>query len=71
MKFLLTLIVCSGVAGECRTVNGYPVLKPDYATCTLDGMLEAHKFITKSFTYEQIEKFRVIPKYTCTPVNET
>ena len=66
MKFLLTLIICSGVANECRTVNGYPVLKPDYATCTLDGMIESHKFITKTFTYEQIENLRIVPKYTCT-----
>ena len=71
MKFLLTLIICSGVAGDCVPVKGYPILKPDYATCTLDGMLEAHKFLSNSFTYDQIEKFKVIPKYTCTPYTTT
>ena len=70
MKYLLTLIICSGVSGDCQPVKGYPIIMPDYATCTLEGMLEAHKFVTKAFTYEQIEKFRIIPKYTCTPVKE-
>ena len=71
MKYLLTLIICSGVSGECNQVKGYPVIKDSYPICILDGMIESHKFVTKAFTYDQIEKFRVIPKYTCTPVNET
>ena len=71
MKYLLTLIICSGVAGECQPVRGYPVPKQDYPTCILDGLIESHKFVTKSFTYDQLEKFKVIPKYTCTPMQET
>lgn len=71
MKYLLTLIICSGVAGECQTVKGYPVPKPDYSTCILDGLIESHKFVTQSFTYEQLDKFKVIPKYTCTPIQQT
>ena len=71
MKYLLTLIICSGVSGDCQQVNGYPIIKDSYPICILDGMIESHKFVTRTFTYDQIEKFRVIPKYTCTPVKET
>ena len=71
MKYLLTLIICSGVSGDCQQVNGYPVIKDSYPICILDGMIESHKFVTKTFTYDQIEKFRVIPKYTCEPYTTT
>ena len=71
MKFLLTLIICSGVSGDCQPVKGYPIIKDDYPTCILEGMIESHKFVTRAFTYDQIEKFRVIPKYTCTPYTTT
>ncbi len=71
MKFLLTLIVCSGLARDCQPVVGYPVIKEDYPTCILDGLIESHKFISKSFTYEQIEKFQIVPKFTCEPYTTT
>ena len=71
MKYLLTLIICSGVAGDCQPVKGYPIIKDDYSTCILDGLIESHKFITNSFTYDQIEQFKIIPKYTCTPYTTT
>ena len=71
MKYLLTLIICSGVSGDCQQVNGYPVIKDSYPICILDGMIESHKFVTKAFTYDQIEKFRVSPKYTCEPFTTT
>ena len=70
MKFLLTLIICSGVSGECLPAKGYPIITQSYAECTLEGMLEAHKFLTKNFTFEQIDRLKIIPKYTCTQVNE-
>ena len=71
MKYLLTLIVCSGVAGDCQPVKGYPIIKDDYPTCILDGLIESHKFVSESFTYDQLDRFKVIPKYTCTPYTTT
>ena len=68
MKFLLTLIMCSGLAGECRVADGYPIPKPNYATCLLDGLVESHTFISNNFSHEQIETLQLIPKYTCTEI---
>ena len=63
MKYLLTLIICSGVSGDCQPVKGYPIIKDDYPTCILDGMIESHKFVKKllpTIKLKSLESFQIL-----------
>ena len=70
-KFVLLMVLCSELAvNQCKIIPTPTVLFDDYSSCIVYGYDYSHKFVTKSFTYDQLEKFKVIPKYTCTPIQQ-
>ena len=70
MKFLLTIMVCSVVTGECYTPPDYPKTKDSHYQCVRDGLGETYEALIadSNFTEEQIEKLRLYPKYICQPI---
>ena len=70
MKFLLTIMVCSIVTGECFTPPDYPKTKDSHYYCVRDGLGESFETLIaeKNFTEEQIDKLRLYPKFICQPM---
>ena len=66
MKFLLTIMVCSVVTGECYTPPDYPKTKDSHYQCVRDGLGETYEALIadSNFTEEQIEKLRFCLLYT-------
>ena len=47
MKYLLTLIICSGVSGDCQPVKGYPIIKDDYPTSDIGKDIDKYIYSAK------------------------
>ena len=69
MKFILTLILCSGVSGEC--------LKPFQASSTFDNMYDCSIFgyeeaarKLKEIGREEVELYRISITFTCSLLPE-
>jgi len=73
MKFLLTIYICSGIAGECRIPAEYPQIKNNYYECVQDGLGISYEILFGSnsiFTKEMIVNSQLYPQYRCTPVKD-
>ena len=72
MKFLLTIMVCSVVTGECFTPPDYPKTKDSHYQCVRDGLGETYEVLIAdgTFTEDQINKMQLYPKFHCNPVKD-
>ena len=72
MKWILTLYVCSVLSGECFTPTqdtnfSYEKEYNSHYECVRNGLGDSYEFLFASgvFNQEQIEKFKIYPKFTC------
>tara|TARA_R100000664_G_scaffold7414_1_gene12520 strand:- start:1816 stop:2028 length:213 start_codon:yes stop_codon:yes gene_type:complete len=70
MKFLLTLFLCSTVAGECMPPYPWPDTFKDEYECMLFGYEEASKKLIE-MGRDDVNKHQMWIKFTCTPITQT
>ena len=68
MKFLLSMIICSSVAGECMPPIAYKDLFPTQYDCLHFGYVESQKRL-EAIGKHDVNKFSMFIKFTCTPTN--
>ena len=66
MKFLLSLIICSQVAGTCMTHYHWPERFDTQYDCLMFGYEESMKKM-KEIGREEINKHNMFVKFYCTP----
>jgi len=70
MKFLLTLFLCSTVAGECMPPYQWPQAFKDEYDCMLFGYKEASKKLTE-MGRDDVNEYQMWIKFTCTKLTQT
>ena len=70
MKFLLTFIFCSGVAGKCLPPMEYPEKYAHLYSCLHAGYEESIVQL-ESIGEVQVNKEQVFIKFLCSPMQET
>ena len=70
MKFLLTFIFCSGVAGKCLPPMEYPEKYIDLYSCLHAGYEESIVQV-ESIGEVQVNQEQVFIKFLCSPMQET
>ena len=70
MKFLLTFIFCSGVAGKCLPPMEYPEKYIDLYSCLHAGY-EKSIVQLESIGEVQVNQEQVFIKFLCSPMQET
>ena len=66
MKILLTLILCSGVAGECLPGYEWPVEFDSYYECMQAGNVQAYNKL-ELIGPEEVNEYHMFVKFTCGP----
>ena len=66
MKILLTLILCSGIAGECLPGYDWPVEFDSYYECLQQGNIQAYNKLAL-IGPEEVNEFRMFVKFNCSP----
>ena len=67
MKILLTLILCSGVAGECLVPYDWPEQFPDMYECMLAGYEQSTAKMLQ-IGREEVNQYDMYVKFTCAPI---
>ena len=67
MKILLTLILCSGVAGECLVPYDSPIEFPDMYECMLAGYEQSTAKMLQ-IGREEVNQYDMYVKFTCAPL---
>ena len=67
MKILLSLILCSGVAGECLAPYEWPTQFTDMYECMLAGYEESTNKMLEIGRHE-VNQFDMYVKFTCGPI---
>ena len=67
MKFILSLVICSGVAQECMPPYEWPTKFPDMYECMLAGYEESTNKMLEIGRY-QANEFDMYIKFTCEPI---
>jgi hypothetical protein len=70
MKFILTFIFCSGMAGSCLPPVEFERSYPDLYTCLDAGYKESSVQLEKLGPTDVNEK-RIFIKFYCSPMQET
>jgi len=70
MKFILSLILCSGISGQCLPPFQVSVAYDDMYTCLLSGYDVASKKI-EQLGPQEVEKHYYHVKFFCHPQQET
>ena len=70
MKFLLTFVFCSGVAGKCLAPMEYPQKYVDLYTCLDAGYKESIVQLV-GLGRENVNKEQIFIKFFCSPMQET
>ena len=70
MKFLLTLVICSGVAGECMPPYRWPTTFNTQYECLMFGYEESIVKM-KEIGREEVNQYLMTIKFYCQPVQET
>mgnify|MGYP001157585945 FL=1 len=70
MKFILTFIFCSGVAGKCLQPAEYPERYADLYTCLHAGYKESIVQL-EAVGKESVNKEQIFIKFLCAPMQET
>ena len=68
MKILLSLIICSSVAGECMPPFQWPETFRSKYDCMIFGYEESLNKM-KEVGREDVNKYGMYIKFTCTPVD--
>ena len=70
MKFVLTFIFCSGMAGSCLPPVGYDETYPCLYTCLNAGYAESMVQL-KNFGEKDVNEKMIFIKFFCSPMQET
>ena len=70
MKFLLTLVICSGVAGECMPDYEWPKRFDGMYDCLQFGYVESSKKL-EEIGRKEVNQYLMTIKFYCQPVQET
>ena len=70
MKFLLTFVFCSGVAGKCLPPMEYPEKYVDLYTC-LDAGYKESIVQLEAVGKESVNQEQIFIKFLCAPIQET
>ena len=70
MKFLLTFVFCSGVAGKCLPLMEYPGKYVDLYTC-LDAGYKESVVQLQGLGRDHVNKEQIFIKFFCSPIQET
>ena len=70
MKFILTFIFCSGMAGTCLPPVEYEKTYPDLYTC-LDAGYKESIVQLKNIGPEDVNQKMIFIKFFCSPTRET
>ena len=66
-KFILLMVLCSGVAqNECKVISTTEKLFDDYYSCIVYGYSYSHRIITE-FDPEWVNSMEVYTKFSCKP----
>ena len=68
MKILLSIIICSSVAGECMPPITHTELFPTQYDCLHFGYAESQKRL-EIIGKDGVNKYNMFIKFTCTPTN--
>ena len=68
MKIILSIIICSSVAGECMPPIPYENLFPTQYDCLHFGYTESQKRL-EDIGKDDVNKFNMFIRFTCTPTN--
>ena len=68
MKFILTLIICSQVAGTCMTPYPWPASFESQYDCMIFGYEESLNKM-QEIGRQEVNKHNVYIRFTCTPEN--
>jgi len=66
MKILLSLIICSQIAGTCMTPYQWPETFNTQYDCLMFGYEESIRKM-KEIGREEVNKYNVFIRFTCTP----
>ena len=67
MKILLSLILCSGVAGDCLGPYDWPQQFPDMYECMLAGYEQSTAKMLQ-IGREEVNQYDMYIKFTCAPL---
>ena len=67
MKILMSLIICSSVVGDCMPPYEWPEVFKSKYDCLQFGYAESQKKL-KEIGEEEVNKYGMYIKFTCTPV---
>ena len=70
MKFILTFIFCSGMAGKCLAPMEYPEKYTDLYTC-LDAGYKQSIVQLQTIGQEEVNKEQIFIKFLVSPIQET
>ncbi len=70
MKVLLTLVICSAVAGDCLPAFQYPTSFDNYYDCMIKGYEES-KLKSIQIGPEEINLHQIYIKFGCSEVPHT
>jgi hypothetical protein len=70
MKFVLILIMCSGISGQCIEPYQWPGEFDSMYNCLQTGYMEASKKI-EEMGPETVDKIYAHIKFYCQPIQET
>ena len=68
MKFLLSLIICSSVVGECMPPHDWPETFNNKYDCMTFGYKESEKKM-KEIGRKEVNEHSMFIRFTCTPQN--
>jgi len=68
MKFILTMIICSGVSGQCMPPFTFENSYIDGYECMLDGYQKSYDKI-KAMGKDEVNKHRIYIKFGCSEDN--
>ena len=68
MKILLSIIICSSVAGECMPPISYKELFPSQYDCLHFGYAESQRRL-EAIGEDDVNKYNMFIKFYCTPEN--
>ena len=68
MKFLLSMVICSQVAGTCLDPYPWPTTFDSQYDCLMFGYEESMNKM-KEIGKEDINKYNMFLRFTCTPEN--
>jgi hypothetical protein len=63
--YLLTILLCNGVSGECTILNKTPKAYDSYYKCMQDGYGLSYELIFAETPRETVEDYKLFTRWMC------